>query len=61
MEETHEALVNRFLPKKKKKNPLDRRRWIVFQTRTSDLDTLQFKQLVDEVLRVFPFIPPPDT
>lgn len=60
-QETHEALVNRFLPKRTIKNPLDRRRKIVKQTRTSDLDTLRFKQLVDEVLRVFPFIPAPDT
>ena len=60
MENAKEALINRFLPKKTKKNPLDKRRKIVKQKRTSDCDTKEFRDMIEAILLAFPFIPPPD-
>jgi hypothetical protein len=60
MDNAKEALINRFLPKTKYKNPLDRRRKIVKQKRTSDCDTKEFRDMIEAILLAFPFIPPPD-
>ena len=60
MENAKEALINRFLPKTTKKNPLDKRRKIVKQKRTSDCDTKEFRDMIEAILLAFPFIPPPD-
>ena len=58
--EAKEAIINRFLPKATKKNPLDGRRKIVKQKRTSDCDTKEFRDMIEAILLAFPFIPAPD-
>lgn len=60
LENAKEALINKYLPNEVKKNPLDKRRKIKVQKRTSDCDTAEFKEMIDKILHDFPEIPPPD-
>ena len=55
-----EAIKSKYLGKRVIKNPLDKRKKIVFQTGTADLDTHEFKDFVDAILKDFPWIPKPD-
>lgn len=42
------------------KNQKDKRKRITIQKRTSDLDTKEFKVVIDRILKDYPFIPPPE-
>lgn len=58
----HEVLKSLFLEKKTKKNPLDKRRKIVLQESTTNLDTKEFKEYIDKIREKFKDlnIPAPD-
>jgi flavin-dependent dehydrogenase len=61
LQEAKEAIISAFIPSKKYKNPIDKRKRVVIQKRTSDLDTIEFKQFIDTILIKFPFIPSPNS
>lgn len=48
-EEWHDIFCQFFLPPVKKRNPLDRRKWIVVIRGTSDLSTVEFNQFLEKV------------
>lgn len=60
LEDAKEAIINYFLPSRKLKNPIDKRKKVTFQKRTSDCDTKEFSEFTKKILEKFPFIPPPD-
>ncbi len=57
---TKEYIINHYCPKVSVKNQKDKRKRITFQKRTSDLDTKEFKVMIDRILKDYPFIPPPE-
>lgn len=59
----HEVLKSYFLKKKVIKNPLDKRKRIVKTQSTSDLDTKEFTQFIDDIRAKFAHlnIPAPDS
>ena len=57
---TKEYIINHYCPKVSVKNQKDKRKRVTFQKRTSDLDTKEFKTMIDRILTDYPFIPPPE-